>query len=89
MAKGVPYSSEFREEILNRIKAGEKVADLAREYSLQPRLIYQWMARSTEVKSDKNYVLEINKLNREVEELYRLIGKLTADMSKKKDRINS
>ncbi len=85
MAKGIPYPQDFKDEILNRIKAGERVSDVAREKSLQPKIIYQWMSKTTEVKSDKNYVLEINKLNREVEELYRLIGKLTADMSKKKD----
>lgn len=85
MAKGVPYAQDFKEEILNRVKNGEKVADIAKEKSILPKIIYQWMARGTNVKSDRNYVLEINKLNREVEELYRLIGKLTADMSKKKD----
>ena len=85
MAKGQPYPQELKEEVINRIKNGEATSDVAREKGLSPRLVYQWISRGTEIKSDKSYILEINKLNKEVSELYRLIGKLTADMSKKKD----
>ena len=85
MSKNTHYSQELKDEVINRIKAGEATSDVAREKGIVPRLVYQWVAKTIEVKSDKNYVLEIGKLNKEVSELYRLIGKLTADMSKKKD----
>ena len=85
MSKGTPYPQELKDEVIARIKAGESTSEVAREKGLVPRLVYQWVAKTSEIKSDKNYILEVNKLNREVSELYRLIGKLTADMSKKKD----
>ena len=85
MTKGSPYSQELKDEVIARIKEGGATSDVAREKAIVPRLVYKWVANTTEVKSDKNYVLEIGKLNKEVSELYRLIGKLTAGMSKKKD----
>jgi len=88
MSKNTHYSQELKDEVIARIKAGEATSDVAREKAIVPRLVYKWVANTTEVKSDKNYVLEIGKLNKEVSELYRLIGKLTADMSKKEDRTN-
>ena len=48
MTKGSPYSQELKDEVINRIKAGEATSDVAREKGLVPRLVYQWVAKMTE-----------------------------------------
>lgn len=72
-------AKEIKEEILVKAKAGEKVATLADQYGISDRTIYAWLRQNTgeEVIS----VLKYNKLKRENEELKRLIGELTLNMS--------
>ena len=40
--KGDVYGVEFREEVLERMRCGERVAHLARELSLSESLLYLW-----------------------------------------------
>lgn len=77
MVSKVP--KEKREEILAKVRAGEKVSALASQYGISDRTIYFWLRADTgeEVVS----VLKYNKLKRENEELKRLVGELTLDMS--------
>lgn len=70
---------EKREEILAKVKAGEKVASLASQYGISDRTIYFWLRLDT--KEEVVSVLKYNKLKRECEELKRLVGELTLDMS--------
>lgn len=70
---------EIREEVLAKARAGEKVAQLAEQYGISVKTVYCWLTSDSgeEVIS----VLKYNKLKRENEELKRIIGKLTLDMS--------
>ena len=70
---------EIREEITNKAKNGEKVADLAEQYGVSSKTIYAWLRQGTG--EDVVSVLKYNKLKRENAELKRLIGELTLDMS--------
>lgn len=70
---------EKKEEILAKVKAGEKVAALASQYGISDRTIYFWLRLDT--KEEVVSVLKYNKLKRECEELKRLVGELTLDMS--------
>jgi putative transposase len=72
-------AKEIKEEILSKVRSGEKVADLANQYGVSNKSIYTWLSRlaGQEVISPLKY----NKLKRENEELKRLIGELTLDMS--------
>lgn len=77
-------SKETKQEILSRVRAGEKVVVLAKQYGLSDKTIYGWLRADTgeEVVS----VLKYNKLKRENEELKWLIGELTLDLKRgKKD----
>jgi len=69
---------EIKKEILSKVQAGERVAELAEQYGISPKTIYNWLREDTgeEVVS----VLQYNKLKRENEELKRLLGELTLDM---------
>jgi len=77
MIKKIP--KEIKEEIISKAKAGQKVKDLASQYGVSDRTIYGWLRQDTgeHVVS----ILKYNKLKRENEELKRLIGELTLDMS--------
>lgn len=70
---------EIKQEILDKVKAGDKVMDLAKQYGVSDKTIYYWLRQSTgeEVVSTVKY----NKLKRENEELKRLVGEITLEMS--------
>lgn len=70
---------EIKEEILAKAKTGGKVADLAKMYGVADRTIYGWLQKDSgeEVIS----ALKYHKLQKENEELKRLIGQLTLNLS--------
>lgn len=70
---------EIKEEILNKVKAGEKVVSLANQYGISDKTIYYWLRQSTG--EDVVSAVKYNKLKRENEELKRLIGEITLEMS--------
>ena len=71
-----------KDEILAKIKAGEKVPSLATQYGISDKTIYYWLRTDTgeEVVS----VVKYNKLKRENEELKRIVGELTLNLSQEK-----
>ena len=70
MSRRVP--KEIREEIVAKVQAGERVADLAAQYAVSDKTIYGWLRQDTGEAVVS--VLQYNKLKRENEELKRLIG---------------
>ena len=76
--KGYPsLTPEQKREIIGRIKErGERVADLAKEYGVQPRIIYGYLSRSGQ---NSGALLELSKLKREKEALLKIIRELIAD----------
>jgi transposase-like protein len=78
MPKGFPtLTPEQKQEIINRIKEkGEKVADLAKEYGVVPKIIYNLLARQAH---STGALLELAKVKRENEALLKIIGQLVAD----------
>lgn len=73
---------EIKEEILTKVRDGERVAAVAEQYAISSKTIYNWLRQDSgeEVVS----VLQYNKLKRENEELKRLIGELTLNMHQQK-----
>lgn len=70
---------EIKDEILTKARTGGKVLDLAKMYGLADRTIYAWLQKDAgeEVIS----ALKYHKLQKENEELKRLIGELTLSLS--------
>lgn len=70
---------EIKDEILAKVRTGERVLDLAKMYGLADRTIYTWLQHDAgeEVIS----ALKYHKLQKENEELKRLIGQLTLNLS--------
>lgn len=78
MPKGYPsLSQEQKQTIATRIKEkGERVADLAKEYGVLPRIIYHFLSRSGQ---NSGALLELAKIKREKAALLQIIGQLVAD----------
>lgn len=71
-------SKEIKQEILSKVRSGERVADLAEQYGISTKTIYSWLRQETGEAVVS--MLDYNKLKRENEELKRLIGELTLNM---------
>lgn len=81
------FSTEYKEEVIARVKAGEKsVSEVARDYGIPPKYIYNWIGSPA---NKDPYVLKINRLEREKSELLQIIGELTTEIKReKKAKIN-
>ena len=71
-------AKEIKEEIIGKVRAGERVVDLAEQYAVSTKTIYGWLRQDSG--EGVVSVLDYNKLKRENEELKRLIGELTLNM---------
>jgi len=78
MPKGYPsLTPEQKQEVISRIKEkGERVADLAKEYGIQPRIIYGYLSRSGQ---NPGTLLELARLKREKDALLKIVGQLVVD----------
>ena len=75
-----PIKKEIRDQILARIKnEGIPAAQAAREHGINAKTVYGWLAKET--MSDPT-ILEFNRLKRENQGLYQLIGQLTSELDK-------
>lgn len=71
-------------EILDQIRnQGVSVSEAAASHNVSPKTIYTWL-RSGVVDSNKNLILELNRLRKENEQLYKLLGRATAEMHRSK-----
>jgi predicted transcriptional regulator len=73
------YGKVIREEVLGKIRAGKKVAEIAEEYGIVGKTVRNWLSRETGGKSSE--LLEMSRLRRENEALLELVGRLTLDSS--------
>lgn len=78
MPRGIPsLTAEQKQIIIKRIKEnGERVPDLAKEYGVAPKIIYNMLRNGA---SEPNTLLELSRLRREHEALLAIIGRLVAD----------
>ena len=77
MLKKVP--KEIKDEIINKVKQGEKVRELAHQYGISDKTIYAWLR--IDAGEDVISIVKYNKLKRENQELKRLIGELSLTLS--------
>lgn len=85
MPRGYPsLTSDQRNEIIRRVTdKGERVPDLAKEYGVSNKIIYNLLKNKA---NQHQAVIELAKLKRENEALISIIGQLVADskLGKKK-----
>lgn len=76
---------EIKQEVLERIKnEGWSCARAAREYSLSPKTVYSWIHQNEIGGSGKSMQLEINRLKKELDNAYRVIGQLSIEVKRPK-----
>ena len=64
---------EVKQKILESVKQGQKVKDLAYQYGISPALIYTWLKQDAQTSAGVSW-FKYNKLKKENEELKRIIG---------------
>ena len=95
--KGVPVATEIKQVIIKRAKQGDKIDDLALEFSLYPNTIRKWLAQegisgtitnaNGMTRNQRSNALLLAKSEREKQDLIAIIGELTVQikvLSKKK-----
>lgn len=85
MFKAIP--KEIKDQVLSRIKfEGVSVNQAAKDAGISIKTVYSWI--SVESRKSDCSIIEINRLRRENEGLYQIIGKLTVGLDKvKKGRL--
>lgn len=75
--------NDVKNEILSKIKAGEQVKDLAKQYGIHNKTIYSWLRKKA---IGTISLVEHNKLKRENSELKEIVGILTLELQKFKKK---
>ncbi len=79
-----PIDPAVKAEILDQIRnQGVSVSEAAASHNVSTKTIYTWL-RAGVVDGDKNLILENNKLKKEIEQLYKLLGRATAELNRPK-----
>lgn len=75
-------NNETKLKIIKAIRDdGEKVTDVAIDYDVSTKSIYRWLRDG--VGGDRS-ALEISRLKRELDAVYGVLGKVTAELSRQK-----
>jgi transposase-like protein len=86
---GKRYSKAVKEEILGKIRAGQKVSEVSKAHGINEMTVRSWLVRDTG--SSAAETLEVSRLRRENEALLKIIGQLTyrAEVREKNHRRGS
>ena len=77
-----PIKKEIREQILFRIKnEAVPVSQASKEHGVSIKTIYSWLAKQAEKAPS---VVEVNRLTKENQRLYQIIGQLTTEVNRLK-----
>lgn len=79
MPKGKPIDPALKSEIVSKIRNdGMTVSAASAHYGVNSKSIYYWL-RDGVVDGNRHLILENNKLKKELEQAYRVLGRLTAE----------
>lgn len=85
MPTGKPTNPNLKAEIVAKIRdSGMSVTDASAAYGFSSKTLYNWL-RTGIVDGNRNLILENNRLKKELEIAYRIIGRTTAEMQRSKD----
>lgn len=84
MPIGRHVDSDIKNKVLVDVRDnGLTVTDAGLKYSVNNKTIYRWLKENV-VSTSTNLILENNRLKKENEQLYNLLGRATVEMKKLK-----
>jgi transposase len=84
MPVGKHTNPQLKSEIITKIRdAGMSVNEASAQYDVSSRTIYRWLKEGV-VDGNANLILENNRLRKENEILYNLLGRATAENKRSK-----
>jgi transposase len=84
MAKGYTVDERIKTEIINKIRdEGMTVVEAAHTYHVGKTAVYRWLQLGV-TSTGPNLILENNKLKKEIDQLYNLLGRATVEMKRPK-----
>lgn len=78
-----PVAKEVKDEILNKVKNGEKVSVLANQYGVSDKSIYTWLGKKA---MGTVSLLTFRKLQNENKQLKEILGIVTYELEKSKKK---
>lgn len=78
-------AGEIKAEILAKVKAGQKVPQLAEQYGISTKTIYNWLRGQV---SEQVSWREYKRVMKENEQLKQILGVLTLELEKSKKKTN-
>lgn len=85
MAKGIPVDPIIKNQIITIVKNGEmSTYKAAEKFNIPYGTVKNWFAPKGIVGTEKSYISEINALKKELDNAYRVIGKLAASADRPK-----
>lgn len=78
-----PIKKEIKEEILTKVKEGKTVTEVAAQFGVSTKTIYTWLSNRA---TGEPSTLELVKLRKENQELYLLVGRITAQLERSKKK---
>jgi len=78
-----PFDPKLKQEVIAAVKNGMTQAEACRLYGVSSGAMSTW-CRQDVVGGEKNYITQINQLKRELDNAYRVIGKLSAHADRPK-----
>jgi transposase len=84
MPVGKHTNPQLKSEIITKIRdAGMSVNEASAQYDVSSKTIYRWLKEGV-VDGNANLILENNRLRKENEQLYNLLGRATAENKRSK-----
>lgn len=84
MPVGVHVEPAIKTEIISKIKdEGMSVSEASIKYGVGNKAIYRWL-RDGVVNTNTSLILENNRLKKEIEQLYNLLGRATVELKRPK-----
>lgn len=78
--------AEIKNEILQKVRNGEKVIDIASLYGIGDKTIYKWLRESVKLAVS---IWEYRRLKAENEEMKRILGMVMLELERKKKGRNN
>lgn len=84
-ASNPPYDKDLKAKVIRKVRdEGLSVSEASQQFGVTSKSIYRWLKEGV-VDNNRNLILENNRLKKELDIAYRIIGRFTADAQRSKE----